>query len=322
MKWTRLNDAELPMCLEAPSSSSRPIVELLEYIAANRGTLQLKLAECGALLFRGFNVKTEQEFASIVRRFCSRTLSYAGGDAWRTKVTPDTYTANNAPGRRVISQHNELGYSNGFPDLVFFFCKTAATKGGATPLSDGRQLLTRLAPETLQALTENGVTYIQNFPGVEDLSLESAKTWQSTFETNDPACVDALLRSRSATFSWGPDHSLHVEETVSAIRTSALSSRRALFCQADRWHAALWDEPIRSAVLARRPELRYHHCRFGSGQEIAHSMLIELRDLKAASAIRFQWRAGDILCIDNVNVLHGRDTFEGKREVFVSMGMY
>jgi hypothetical protein len=58
---------------------------------------------------------------------------------------------------------------------------------------------------------------------------------------------------------------------------------------------------------------------YGDGTPIEPDVLDEVRAAYRAEAVRFDWRTGDLLVLDNVLVAHGRDPFEGPREVVVAL---
>ena len=43
-------------------------------------------------------------------------------------------------------------------------------------------------------------------------------------------------------------------------------------------------------------------------------------ELYEANAARFQWRAGDVVTLDNMITAHGRDPFQGPRKIVVALG--
>jgi alpha-ketoglutarate-dependent taurine dioxygenase len=321
VRWSEINDEKLPAVLEG-DNGRYALAELLEFLRAEKDTCLSNIATFGSVLLRGFQITSIGEFAAVVRTLSSTTLLYSGGDARRTRVSEFVYTANNASGARFISPHNELGYSVAFPDLVFFFCKVAASEGGETPLTDGRKVLQRIGREVACSFRSASVTYIQNLPQFKDKGVESAKTWRDTFETDSRDAVNAILDSRGARYWWNPNGTLHCEETVPAVVTNGWTSEAALFCQADRWHASQITDEARNEILNIPGGSRYHHCRFGNGAEIPEQYLTEIGALKQGLAVLFPWQAGNILCIDNRMVLHGRMPFRGHRDVYVAMGRY
>jgi hypothetical protein len=58
---------------------------------------------------------------------------------------------------------------------------------------------------------------------------------------------------------------------------------------------------------------------FADGTPIPAEYIARIQERGLASAVDVDWRAGDLLLIDNVLVGHGRRPFEGPRRVLVAM---
>jgi alpha-ketoglutarate-dependent taurine dioxygenase len=309
------------LCDLSREASITSVSDLVHYLVANRKRFRLQLAEAGALLLRGTWVASIDDFEKVLASLTTKLFRYSG-DAPRTRLSDFVYTANDVAGHRSISPHNELGYSRSYPELLFFYCRNSADHGGATPLVDGRQVLKLLDQELVSRFRSEDVVYIQNLPSRRDHGVRGAKTWQETFETERRSAVDEMLQERGAAWDWTNGEVLHVEEHVPSVLWNPYSRQEALFCQADRWHASQVEGPDREEIEAIPPDERYHHSRFSRSGDFRETDLTAIRLAKLNSINRFGWLPGDILCIDNVNVLHGRDTFTGRREVFVAMGAF
>jgi len=59
--------------------------------------------------------------------------------------------------------------------------------------------------------------------------------------------------------------------------------------------------------------------RFGNGDPISAEIVQSINDVYEAHSARERWRAGDLMLVDNVRTAHGRDEFDGPREVIVAM---
>lgn len=315
-----LNTQGLPLCL-SPADSSARLSDLIEFITLHRHDMRKRLARAGALLLRGFEVCSVEDFGAVVAAFVSESARYFGGDARRTLVSAFVYTANDTTHAGAISPHNEMGYSRAWPEVLFFYCRTAPVTGGETPLTDGRTLLRNLSPQLLEQFRAADVVYIQNLPDIDNSGVECAKSWSKTFETEDRGVVDRILAARRATWWWTRKNSLHLEETVPPFTVSSITGEEAFFCQANRWHISHLVGNERVEVSRIPPLERYHHCVFSNGTEMSEDLLTEMARKKNELTVRFAWNSGDILLVENAMVLHGRSAFSGRREVYVAMGM-
>ena len=56
---------------------------------------------------------------------------------------------------------------------------------------------------------------------------------------------------------------------------------------------------------------------WGDGTPLEGPVLETLNAAMWHSAVAFAWRAGDVLCCDNMRALHARTSFEGPRKLLV-----
>jgi hypothetical protein len=59
--------------------------------------------------------------------------------------------------------------------------------------------------------------------------------------------------------------------------------------------------------------------RFGNGDSIGADVVQLINEAYEASTVRERWLAGDLLLVDNIRTAHGREPFQGPREVVVAM---
>jgi len=232
--WRDVNLRRFPQCMRPASTRYARMAALVNVITMHRHQLRKRLASAGAILLRDYEVRSVEDFAVVVETLLTKPARYFGGDARRTLVSDFVYTANDKACTRTISPHNEMGYSRGFPEVVLFYCKTAAATGGETPLTDGRSLLGNLNRRLLAEFRAADVVYIQNLPDVDNSGVECAKSWRKTFETEDRGAIDSILAGRGAKWWWTAKESLHIEETVPAFAVNSTTGDEAFFCQADR----------------------------------------------------------------------------------------
>ena len=64
--------------------------------------------------------------------------------------------------------------------------------------------------------------------------------------------------------------------------------------------------------------LPFNTC-FGNGDPIGADAVQAINEAYEANSVRERWQAGDLLLVDNVRTAHGREPFEGAREIVVAM---
>ena len=77
---------------------------------------------------------------------------------------------------------------------------------------------------------------------------------------------------------------------------------------------------IREGLLAQFTENDVpRNAFFGDGSAIDDSIMEEVRETYNRAKVSFEWEQGDILLLDNILSSHGREPFEGSRDILVAM---
>lgn len=282
-----------------------------------KGLAEELLERHGAVLLRGCGIARAEEFHHVVSRFGDSLIdSYRGGNTPREAVSEGVFTSTEYPARYDITLHNELSYAAAWPTRLFFCCLDAPDSGGATPVCDGEALLGALSPQVRERLA-TGVVYQQHLHGGFGLG----KSWQDTYETEDRAVVEGFLRETGADFTWTPEGGLRVRQHRPALRKNPRTGRETWFNQADQWHPSnLPGEDAQTLLsLVEDVEDLPHYVTYGDGTPFSDEDLAEVRAAQRAHRLAEPWQAGDIMIVDNMSVLHGREAFTGTRKVVVSM---
>lgn len=274
------------------------------------------IAECGAVLVRGLDFTDVAGFHAVVEEFGAPLIeSYRGGNTPRSKVGEGVFTSTEYPAQYEISLHNELSYAHWWPDRVYFGCLTAAESGGATPVCDGAALLDSLPDAVRSAFEDRGIAYHQHLHGGFGLG----KSWQSTFETDDRDAVAEFLAEADAEHSWTDAGGLRVTQRRPATRP--YQGHAVWFNQADQWHPSTLpsDEAAELLDLFDDPADLPHWVTYGDGTPIPESDVDAVRVAARGNRVAVPWRPGDLLVVDNMAVLHGREPYTGQRRVVVAM---
>lgn len=290
------------------SASPAGLVDLLNLV-----DLTDLLVKEKALVFRGFGI-TAESYDEVATALLPRRLAYIHGNSPRTKVGQNVYTSTEYPPEFTISMHNEMSYAHTWPSRLLFFCEQAPTSGGATPVVDGQLWLESIDPEIQDAFA-GGVRYIQNLHDGYGLG----KSWQATFETEDPAEVEAFLDKAGADWKWKGDGTLWISQLRPATTRHPVTDTEVWFNQADQFHiAGLGDDAREMAELLSEDEMP-QSVTFADGSPIPAEYITHIQEIGLRLAVDVDWQAGSLLLIDNVLVGHGRRPFAGPRRVLVAM---
>ncbi|HEY0174538.1 MAG TPA: amino acid adenylation domain-containing protein [Pyrinomonadaceae bacterium] len=295
----------------------RPEAEDLDLALWAKNDLPLverQLAEHGAVLFRGFNVNTLEDFGHVSRAVSTELLDYSEPSSPRTELSARIYTSTEYPADQWIQMHNEMSYAHRWPKLVFFFCQQPAARGGETPLAYSRKVYELLDPRVRQRFIEKRVTYVRNFGDGLDLS------WRHVFGTDDKAAVEAYCRAAGIEFEWKRGDRLTTRQTRQSVARHPATGEVVWFNQAHAFHASALEPHVREALRAEMPEEEFpRHACYGDGSPIDDWEMEAVREAYRGAVVSFPWEAGDVVMLDNMRVAHGRAPYEGPRRVLVAM---
>ena len=289
--------------------------------------LKQKLLQHGALLFRGFAISDAADFQGVIDALSlGPTLDYIGGDSPRTKITGSVYTSTEAPRSFKIPLHNELSFVSRYPKHILFFCDVAPRDRGETIIADARRVYRTVDDAVRRRFEEKGLKYVSAYYGTSrlmDVVNPSHKSWRQVFETDDPARVEALCREHDFAFEWHGENWIRISQTRPATITHPETGEHVWFSQPHLYDfnprlLGFWQWAGAKLFYARK-RTRLHEVFHADGSPIARADLYHLLDTLDACTVRFPWQRGDVLLLDNVLAMHGREPFTGERRILAAM---
>jgi alpha-ketoglutarate-dependent taurine dioxygenase len=309
-----LNSQKLPVVIES-KERARSLETLNNLIATRRDFFRTELLQHGALLFRGFDVRTPENFRSFARKFSGKEFfNYAGGASPRTALEKNVYNSTEYPPNLTLDLHNELSYSKVYPRHLYFFCQTAPEKGGATTLGDSRRILRKIRPEIVGFFKRKGVLYERNLHA----ETGSGYSWQEAFETDDKRTVECVCKKTGADYEWQANGGLRLRQICPATKVHPETGAEVWFNQAHGFHHSALDAETLAEYRAAKMKPRLNSF-FGDGSPICALMLEHVREVLRRETIQHRWQTGDILILDNILTAHGRMPFEGARKIILAM---
>lgn len=213
-------------------------------------------------------------------------------------------------GLDAVPAHIERGYAFPVPEILFIYCRRPSDLGGEVTLHDGFEVYAALSADTRARLSRLRLRW--------RLRLNEPD-WSAMFDTTD--IVKALSRFHRQILA------MPMLDSGSGIRASA-EGRRLVFdyqtratCRAERQPG----EAVANSLLVYH---RKHPGTGGSielgdeeGRSLPGDLVAELRAAAASCAYTLPLAEGDLLCVDNRSVMHGRRSFgDASREVYVRAG--
>ncbi len=303
-------DRDLPLLVQPRV----PGVDLAAWLLHNRETIGDRLQRHGGLLFRGFAVSGPAELEACVKALSGELLEYLYRSTPRTRVAGNIYTSTTYPPSRNIPLHNEMSYARTWPLKVWFLSAVPAADGGRTPIADSRKVLGRIPPAVREEFERRQVMYVRNYG--EGLDLP----WQEVFQTADKSDVEQLCRAADIAFTWKPGDALTTRQVCQAVASHPATGEPVWFNQAHLFHVSSLEAEARDMLLRRfGVDGLPRHAFYGDGGAIETAALDTVRAAYGQETVLFDWQKDDVLLLDNMLTAHGRERFEGPRQVLVGM---
>ncbi|WGV24585.1 TauD/TfdA family dioxygenase [Halotia branconii] len=281
----------------------------------NRDFIETNLLKYGGILFRGFDISTQDDFEGFVNVVCPQIMNYVEGATPRTKLSNKVYTSTEFPPEHSIALHNELSYVITWPMKIWFCCIQPATVQGETPIADMRKVYQKISPQIRERFQEKGWMLVRNFGNGFGLP------WQRSFATNDKADLAEYCRHAQIEFEWQDENHLKTHQVRPAIAQHPVTGDMVWFNHIVFWHVSSLEADFRNSFLSENSEENLpYNTYYGDGSPIETSVIEEIRAVIEQETKIFPWQKGDILMLDNMLVSHGRRPFSGARKILTAMG--
>jgi alpha-ketoglutarate-dependent taurine dioxygenase len=268
----------------------------------------------GAVLLRGFGVSSPADFERVVTHLAGPPLAYTERSSPRSALHGNLYTSTDYPAEEEIFLHNENSYQASWPRNLFFCCLSAPDTLGATPLADIRCVLALIDPAVREEFARRDWMVVRNFHSGFGPSLNYV------FGTDDRHVIDDYCRRRGIATEWLPDGQFRTRSVRRAIHRHPETGEQVWFNHATFFHhSTLPADVVEGLSEIFAPGDLPTDSRYGDGEPIPDAVVAHLRDCYRQATVRFDWRDGDVLMIDNMLTAHGREPFTGTRQIAVAM---
>src|SRR3989442_13720812 len=283
------------------------------WAAEHRDALRALVVEHGSLLVRGLGLREVAETGAVFREL-GGLITEREAFAPRRSYAQGVYSSSKWPPNQPMCMHHEISYALEPPGLMLFACLIAPTVGGATPVADSPTVLNTLAADWVERFERLGWLLIRNYN--DDIGASFAEA----FGTDDRRAVESYCRANAIEFEWQRDGALRTWQRRSAVVHHPLTGQRCWFNQIAFLNEWTIDPEVREYLVDLYGEdgLPFN-TRFGNGDPISAEVVGVINDVYEANSARQRWQAGDLMLVDNVRTAHGREPFEGPREVVVAM---
>jgi hypothetical protein len=297
-----------------------------DWVASQRDSLLSQLEQGGALWFRGFELMKSKEgfqkfYSLLGLNACQDPLASVGARAVVSKKGA-MYEAVNKPSRAkfFVGMHNESTFKR-TNRLGAFVCFKPADTGGEFLLLDGQKTLADMDPDVRARLYERGVRFSNAELPFFDF-LRSAgplkevlkPVFKSVAELAVAAKIDMELELQWAENDKDGLRLLAFSPPQSPINRHPTTGQPQWFCNVHSHSRYLRDRrdgdlpETSGASKLNRTDMFY-----GDGSPISPEDLEHIDEVTMKNLIHVPMEQGDVVLVDNYQVLHGRDVFSGER---------
>ncbi|KAH9714095.1 clavaminate synthase-like protein [Citrus sinensis] len=291
-------------------------------------------SHCGAVLLRGFDVKTANDFNDVVEAFGYEELPYVGGAAPRSHVVGRVFTANESSLDRNIPFHQEMALLPQFPSKLFFFCEVEPVSGGETPIVLSHIVYERMKqsyPEFVQQLEQDGLIYTRIYQEKDDLTSPTGRGWKSIFLTEDKSLAEerSIIHEQQVSIASKPKSQFGLRAAnlglklewmedggvktvlgpIPAVTYDKIRQRKIWFNSIVMAYTC-WKDTQNDPVKA---------VTFGNGSPLPEDIVYDCMKILEEECVAIPWQNGDVLLIDNLAVLHARRSSSRPRHILASL---
>ncbi|TXG68824.1 hypothetical protein EZV62_003759 [Acer yangbiense] len=326
------------------------VSHLIEAVKTQKPFLDSLLHKTGAVIFRGFDVKTPEDFNDVVEAFGYEELSYVGGTAPRSNIVGRVFTANESPPDQHIGFHHEMammvelfslsedGFGSAFAIGRMVELLSLSEDGFGSAFVDGR-----VAPEPPSKLfffcevapTSGGETPIllshivyermrQKFPEfVEKLEKHGLIYTYLLGEDDDLSYPGG--RGWKSTFSTADKSVAEERATKMDIKLEWMEDGGVkritgplpvIRYDKSRQRKIWFTNMVGWEVAGNAP---YKTITFGDSKPLPADICYECLKIFEEECVAIPWKKGDVLLIDNWAVLHARRPTNSPRRVLDSL---
>ena len=325
-------EKKLPLVIEPVQKKSFSV--LAELVRENRDWFHRQQDNYGALLFRGFEIETAAQFENILELLNVKLASkYHFGSSQRNRITDKVFTSSEAPGNLIIPPHNELNMVPVRPMCLAFFCQIEPTLYGETPIINTEKIFNELSPNLQHKFANTPQKFVRNVPNhllgivFEELSREE---------------ITKMLEDGEFYFEWKADGSLYFECSYIPVfhhpRTGKLCFGLSTFDSfvTREWYRSIAQRyPFKERIyynflpsklyitlegIDKAQPKMYLVNEEGNNTKMTEAEAKELGKAEWKNTVVFPWRKGDILVIDNLQVVHGRLNVQPPRKILTAFG--
>ena len=307
-----------PILTFSPESSKPQVLRVsqtgdaVSWVAQHREMLRSVTSKHGSLIVRGLPLRSASEVSAAFRHL-GCLMPERERFAPRERYSDCVYSTSRWPANQRMCLHNELSYAQQPPTMVLFACLVAPSARGETIVAGSHEVLNALPDALVDKFERLGWLLIRNY------SPELGESIADAFGLDDRGAVERYCRANAIDFEWKAN-GLRTWQRRNAIVTHAVTGKRCWFNQIAFLNEWTMDSDVHEYLLDLYGEegLSFNTY-FGNGERIDREIIELINEVYTRHTSVQRWQAGDLMLIDNILTAHGRECFEGQREVLAAI---
>ncbi len=323
---------------------------ICKWLEINRLWVEDQILKYGAILIRGFEVNSAVDFEKATLSLQPNLCDEYRGTSPRSlrEGTKYAFNAADVPSNYPIAQHLEMSFLKSPPRQLYFGCMRAPESlGGETSLCDFRKVYNALSPALRDKLATKKIKYTRKHFKVGEkwtYDVGAMLGWPNLFDTDDIDEVEQIcLQEQTPEVQWvGPQKDTFLQEWIDEpFQRHPVTHEMVWFNHTNVFHWTTFPAELWFAFRRFNDGRFLVHCilitiftvfkygvlgykmalnsTFGDGTAITLQEISEVRAAIHKHMIFSRWQKGDILCIDNFSMSHGRQpTYDKGRSIVVA----
>jgi hypothetical protein len=143
--------------------------------------------------------------------------------------------------------------------------------------------------------------------------------WREVFQCASRAEVESICGNSGIEWAWMGSNVLVTTQTAQGTAIHPELGSEVWFNQANLFHVSSLGKEAAQDLIDVFGDKLPRNANMGDGSPIRSDDLASIRNAMSSLEVSFEWRSGDVLLLDNMQVGHGRKRFRGKRRVLAAM---
>ncbi len=313
----------------------REPIDFIEWAGSHKKIIAEAIKTYGAVVFSGFNL-VEAQFHAAFTAALGKPPDVYKGDTPRREVGNNVYHSTAESDDVWVPPHQEVsgGDRKQMPQYISFFCSTPPQAGmGQTVVANVKNIteeIKQALPALWEKLRTTPLTYTARYlpegsaytRWIQTLNPSHA-TIKARFGSEDRQVVEQKFREEGLIYRWDEKW---LVVSRSGIPGTIQSEGITLFCNqiyvdilSPKLCGGWWKYLAATTILYPTESSRQFDVQFDDGTPISLEEASTILNILEKHQVGRDWKAGDLIFVDNVATMHGKTAHKGSREVRAAM---